>query len=1022
MPTRFELDYVEYGKVFDDFSASDFSFLDWSSDEMLEVAGARCQRFRDFGLKFPTSSKGVPFTKTKSGISVAFTRPSKKYCLFIQIQRRHEGDWAKKQGNKPNLNRPFNQTRFTYVGGKSVGENSLTLDNLYGLLQNNVPVFSNLLFFNEKPISETLGEHPNALDDYLLGQDIGGKKRVCFGNNNVNQSPEKTRYIKKIVGAIGKAIEQGEIAKQVQITGLDLSVQDKIEILDGVQLLLGRVLGLLTFCLDYISDLSGIKLHFYNEPISPNRIVVNLAEETRESKAQEDQFYKAIISLTEKYWDAWQTEGFSEKFRSYLRNGVSITDAAQIATVVCMHHSIDNGWDLFTLHKDILIRDGDILLFLKHVGFSSHEILQVLLKEKIELDYGVLKQILLDVSSGLSQNSAEELLRKYGDIISQDVKLLGSYAAKISFSVINELAINKTIVRKIFFIKLQQTKLRSVNTKEFVILYISLGYTPEDDVITFLYEMYESRQSEFYELSDDQKAIVYDHITDYVIASGDWISKKPFKGWRKGKEPVLDGVFLKKIPQHRGMFGQIIASVIEADDEESFKFLLGSFELSPSYIKSLGSEILSQSKKYPREALDKMLEICEAEMPRGESLLSSLQQNSFAYNQFPVSQNIQKWFWGYCTENTEKDILAVYQSLRSHPKLRQGLRKNPELNPFFSKSLSTKDVYKDAPVNSAKGKLLATILFSSDVTDREVNSWMTSLVYDLPNALANQWLAKIVHQKREHRLSSSTTAYWLEKTRQKQLRSEYKNTLHGYLSSQSFVNDDLLWVIYVDDYSEFILSPFNWIEFVNYLPLPRSDNSDYGFFVSLVKQLRPISLVVQVQVYQYRIQACAKIAKAEASFDKDAKEGAFKRIFNNVNYQDQPLREYLEKILRKKEITRPIKPKNNVPSFSNVEESRGRNLPSWGNRENTRPKRKQQTHMPERKDIRTENHQSWFERNNVVFWAYLVFLGLLTIVILYGGWYSLTHEMSLMLLVPLAFAGFLWLVAFFRTIKEWLSL
>ena len=111
-----EIEFVEYGKFFNEDGASDFQILDRSSDKILDIAGRRrCENFIDRALRFPEPGSKSTFTKKVPNHGTAFLNLDDEHFLFVQIQRREEGEYAKSIGNTPILNRPYNQVRFSLI-------------------------------------------------------------------------------------------------------------------------------------------------------------------------------------------------------------------------------------------------------------------------------------------------------------------------------------------------------------------------------------------------------------------------------------------------------------------------------------------------------------------------------------------------------------------------------------------------------------------------------------------------------------------------------------------------------------------------------------------------------------------------------------------------------------------------------------------------------------------------------------------------------------------------------------------
>ena len=99
------LRYFEYGKYFSDKGTSEYQILDRSPDE-LEYFNHVVSRL------FPYLQD--PSRKTASSVTVALF-PFEDEYIFIQIERRHEGEYLGKLENPSTSDRTFAQSRVVFL-------------------------------------------------------------------------------------------------------------------------------------------------------------------------------------------------------------------------------------------------------------------------------------------------------------------------------------------------------------------------------------------------------------------------------------------------------------------------------------------------------------------------------------------------------------------------------------------------------------------------------------------------------------------------------------------------------------------------------------------------------------------------------------------------------------------------------------------------------------------------------------------------------------------------------------------
>lgn len=301
-------EYIEFGKKYSEHAASDFMILDYSSEDIKSIAGRmRCERFLDIGLRFPNPASDSPFTAVIPNISACFIKPSEQYYLFVQIQRRQEGDWALRNGIKPRLNRPYNHIRFTYIDEKKLPIlEQYFIDGANG--------YFSLLYKNLQ--KDNFGEDEYALKDYFDGLQMG--KEVPYrGLAQRAHDTANHEDIKKLVNILLNSFFRN---RYISIQILNPPVKNwkqKLALIEKAQEIIFPAVGLFTFSLDYISERTDINLHFYSDREAKG--VKDCIDWSRPNPIDTD-YYTEIMNVSSKkyYSENIKNPSFIKQIREYV--------------------------------------------------------------------------------------------------------------------------------------------------------------------------------------------------------------------------------------------------------------------------------------------------------------------------------------------------------------------------------------------------------------------------------------------------------------------------------------------------------------------------------------------------------------------------------------------------------------------------------------------------------------------------------------------------------------------------------
>lgn len=318
-----EVEFVEYGKIFLEHEASDFKILDRSSEKVLDVAGhQRCQNFTDVGLRFPDPSSRSSFTHKVPNHAVTFLDYDKDHFLFVQIQRREEGEYARSIGKTARLNRPFNQIRFSLVKKSQIDYCFLSGYRL----------FSSLLYKNLD--ENNLGNHANALKDYIkkgdktVGNTVGPLLiDVKEQRQELVETLQENPNLKHLVNTLIENTKQAKRNQRLSIHLPDLNWKEQLELIEVAQILVFPLVGYFTFS---IGDVTENKVDLILLKKKQTSEVMGVLDQDFRGQYQ-DNYFAEILDLHRKYGDRFTKDNFVENLRNCFSLGMSILEAGAFA-------------------------------------------------------------------------------------------------------------------------------------------------------------------------------------------------------------------------------------------------------------------------------------------------------------------------------------------------------------------------------------------------------------------------------------------------------------------------------------------------------------------------------------------------------------------------------------------------------------------------------------------------------------------------------------------------------------------
>jgi hypothetical protein len=818
MSGKLSLDYIEYGKVFLDHEASDFQILEYSSDEILEIAGRqRCQNFMEAGLMFPQPASKSPFAAKVGNISVCFIKPSDNYFLFIQVQRREEGELARFLKKTARLNRPFNQVRFVYIDLKK------SQPDIKRAIIEGLGIYSALLYTNKSP---ELVEVEFSLRDFRTRTGNSHKPALIAMET---ATWVENNSVKGMVNAFGECFNRFDFLNpKIQIKGINAtSIKEKLNLLDAVQILVWPICDVLSFSLDYISERSDINLQVYDVPKldKPDLGDMNNVEGT---------FYCELIELRKLYLDLFVNDSFIRVFRSYFSETKNILDSAEVSSLKLGNkprHVINVLEDpkLF----NAICKFGDLDIFIENSALESLAS-SLLSSHKSEISPLGVETSLRRISNGASelrQDTLIQIIDNFWELINNSVSLKDSLTQSLSYKQIANFP--NTEIVKIFF--LYKTANDQNPGKDWLVAYKLLSVDLRDKLRKNLVQIFESNPKLIFELRVEARKEIYDEILDYYFDVSNGWDNYLIWNWVPNVDVSLDKIISKRIRDNDESIYGFAVYLIRRQFIEGFGWLLGSIYLNEKILEELRRNIVQLSKS-PLPVYFEFYDAVSARMVNGGD---PEEEKEFFINMFPISDRCESWLKQRAAKFDVQEIRNILDLLLKHPQLEEGIEKNPHLR-ILLKPNKFLEVYEEFRL----GKLVSNIFYSTllGLDQQRIEYVLNILINDLPSSSANIALSYIARNKLYKKIPLSIALSWLDGTKGS-LRSIYiidgVDKLNEYLIGLDSCDDELLWKICVLDYKSLVGESGNisWNSYISNLPLYNNRSSNYGKYVLLVKAI-----------------------------------------------------------------------------------------------------------------------------------------------------------------------------------------
>lgn len=255
---RNDLPYAEYGKLFLPLDATDFERLDRSEDGFSrEHYGLYNNKLAIYTGKWdpplPFTSRGKGYGNSTAAL---IEHPSKRdYFLFIQLQQRKECEPLYR--NEVSIpiqarDRKYNQARLTEISKKQIEtilDDGLALYNSLLFRRGDQVQLKDYYLYNEKNLIDPrniLPEiHPHDVE-YLPRTSDGLDQNLKDGLTNL--------FVYYFGPDARKEVAAGKRIPAIILVMSGLKEEEKLRYMEVIQAELFRITGVITFCLDYISE------------------------------------------------------------------------------------------------------------------------------------------------------------------------------------------------------------------------------------------------------------------------------------------------------------------------------------------------------------------------------------------------------------------------------------------------------------------------------------------------------------------------------------------------------------------------------------------------------------------------------------------------------------------------------------------------------------------------------------------------------------------------------------------------
>ncbi len=350
-----KINFIEFGKIFTENGATDFQVLDHSFDK------DQINKFQSTISNFAGQLiRSNHFNKVPS-FSVAFVRLENSF-IFFQMQYRQEGEYALSKNNLPEINRPYNQLRYSWISDKQA-------DHYFRM---GFRLFDTLLYKN--PDENNLGQHPNALKDYIQPGSIQAPILLPSVNsyNAYLELPKDGMLVKNLICAIIKNWRDYKSDFKIILSNTDLNWKEQLELIELAQILVSPLIGCFTFLIGDIDvPKDKVNLRFLNGDINNRNFEGKI--ESLTSKTVNTQVYSEVVKLHQEYGSRFVLREFVELMRKCFFADIPMLHAGAIADLIfyekygLSESTRQNIEEIITSEKEICILSELDLYLLRKV-------------------------------------------------------------------------------------------------------------------------------------------------------------------------------------------------------------------------------------------------------------------------------------------------------------------------------------------------------------------------------------------------------------------------------------------------------------------------------------------------------------------------------------------------------------------------------------------------------------------------------------------------------------------------------
>lgn len=898
-----EKQYVEYGKVFTHHDATDFQILDQSGKDILAVAGRdRCEQFIDWGLNFPQPPSKSPFIQKIPNHSAALL-PFRGSYLFVQIQRREEGELARSKNVTPRINRPFNQVRFTLISDSQ-------LDSYF---KNNALLYTELLYKNKV---ENLGKHPNALKDYI-NPGITSPESLPNPDQMEKWLDKDNPFAMALVNIIAGTLKKKNTSLDLTVSCNELEWHQKLNIVQRAQVLLWPILGILTFTLDYISE-NSVNLRFYNVPLP--KALGNVASYNLDAFLNiETELFNDLIYVSNHFSDYFSDNQFIEILRKYFWSGCTARNAALIAAFLS-GKELPKGISIFLIiseknNMDAIKAndDNDSINDRIKQNLPATDMLYALIDQApIKLSQEAKQSLLLPLSNKISSveikdgNLVIELIRRFAAIIQNDNELLRNFSINTNEDIFKFIIKDINLYSQKFdniAIRIFDSRTRWLFNNDLINKnwFEFYSYIPDDfkDISTL--KLLRSAYVDYIEKDDSIDSQVFtEKIIDdlfYCLELRDEDEIVEFNLSLLMNSFPKDHVFfnnsLKKYANvSRVNWFEVVDCFVEDKNIAGLVWLLNSSKDDGEMFSDLllrfldidfnDDEISNQADSLEKLIIklkQKILVLQDTDKENCFNFINRLSSITFTKSNFS-----EIWFFDVVIHVEDiQDIYFYYKRLFDTLKVLNNSKlifeKNPRLEKYLKINMD-RDISKLYTLCGENFRLLYAIVKCHWSGVKNVDKIIRFFVDKISvDSISNPFLATIITDKdlfptklHEPIIQVQTLKNWLINTRRDALRKIYidintnRDLLREYAIAIKYLNDELGWEVFVNDFLSLFPKSFLWYEYLEAITnwTLSESKSKFSIFVNNIKPIEDLPTSNSTsEAYLIRLEALKALAEYE---------------------------------------------------------------------------------------------------------------------------------------------------------------